>query len=217
MSHESSSWPISAFDTHSPCTHPDLEQERRKEAQTSLIVASSTSSYVENYSSLTRLIRVFSYCRRFIRNSRLPVADRGTSFLSAQELHDTLLVFIRQSQQLHFGIEVKELEAHRCIPNSSKILSLNPFLDESGILRVGGRLQLSQLNYASKHQIILHPHSHLTKLIIEYEYLRLLHSGAQLTQFSLRQKYWIVNDKSYIRSVIHKCITCFRYRVRGAS
>ena len=99
LSHESSSWPISAFDTHSPCTHPNLEQERRKQAQTSLIVASSTSSYVENYSSLSRLIRVFSYCRRFIRNSRLPVADRDTSFLSAQELHDTLLVFIRQSQQ----------------------------------------------------------------------------------------------------------------------
>ena len=73
----------------------------------------------------------------------------------------------------------------------------------------------SQLNYASKHQIILHPHSHLSKLIIENEHLRLLHSGVQLTQFSLRQKYWIVNDKSYIRSIIHKCITCFRYRARG--
>ena len=134
LSHESSSWPISAFDIHSPCTYPDLEQEQCKQVPTSLIVALSNSSYVENYSSLTRLIRVFSYCRRFIRNSRLPVADRETSFLSAQELHDTLLVFIRQSQQLHFGIEVKELEEHRCIPNSSKILSLNPFLDESGIL-----------------------------------------------------------------------------------
>ena len=150
------------------------------------------------YSSLSKLIRVFSYCRRFIRNSRLPVADRDSSFLSAQELHDTLLVFIRQSQQSHFSIEVKELEAHRCIPNSSKILSLNPFLDKTGILRVGGRLQHSQLNYASKNQIILHLHSHLSQLIIENEHLRLLHSGVQLTQFSLRQKYWFVNDKSYI-------------------
>ena len=217
LAHESSSWPISAFDIHAPCTYPDLEQERRKQIQTSLIVASSTPSYVENYSSLTRLIRVFAYCRRFIRNSRLPVVDRGTSFLSAQELHNTLLFFVRQSQRLHFGIEVKELEAHRCIPRSSKILSLNPFLDDTGILRVGGRLQLSQLNYATKHQIILHPHSHLTELIIEYEHIRLLHSGVQSTQSSLRQKYWIINDKSYIRSVIHKCIICFRYRARGAN
>ena len=54
-----------------------------------------------------------------------------------------------------------------------------------GILRVGGRLQHSQLSYASKHQIILHPHSHLSKLITENEHLRLLHSGVQLTQLSL--------------------------------
>ena len=145
LSHESSSWPISAFDTHSTCTHPDLEQEQRKQAQTSLIVASATSSYFENYSSLSKLIRVFSYCRRFIRNSRLPIADRDTSFLNSHELHGTLLVFIRQSQQSHFSIEVKELEAQRCIPNNSKILPLNPFLGKTGILRVGGRLQHSQL------------------------------------------------------------------------
>ena len=86
-----------------------------------------------------------------------------------QELHGTLLVFIRQSQKSHFSIEIKELEAQRCIPNNSKILSLNPFLDIAGILRVGGRLQHSQLTYESKHQIILHPHSHLIKLIMENE------------------------------------------------
>ena len=82
---------------------------------------------------------------------------------------------------------------------------------------MGGRLQHSQLTYDSKHQIILHPHSHLTKLNIEGEHLRLLHAGVQLTQHSLRQKYWITNDKSYIRSVIHKCITCFRFRASGSS
>ena len=84
-------------------------------------------------------------------------------------------------------------------------------------MRVGGRLQQSQLSYSNKHQIILHPQAHLTRLIIEYEHIRLLHGGVQLTQCSLRQKYWIINDKSYIRSVIHKCITCFRFRASGSS
>ena len=140
LSHESSSWPTSAFDGHSPCTHPDLEQEQRKQVQTSLVAASSTPSYFENYSLLSKLLRVFSYCLRFIRNSRLPIPDRNISFLTSQELHGTLLIFIRQSQRLHFSIEVKELEAQRSIPNNSKILSLNPFLDNAGILRMGGRL-----------------------------------------------------------------------------
>ena len=110
---------------------PHIEKEQRKQVQTSLIVASSTSSYFENYSSLSKLLRVFSYCLRFIRNSRLPIADRDISFLTSHELHGTLLVFIRQSQQSHFSIEIKELKAQRCIPNNSKILSLNRFLDLS--------------------------------------------------------------------------------------
>ena len=78
------------------------------------------------------------YCKMCIRDSsRLAVVDRDTSFLSAQELADTLLIFVQQSQKLHFDVEVRELDAHRCLPRSSKILALNPFLDESGILRVG--------------------------------------------------------------------------------
>ena len=132
------------------------------------------SSYFENYSSLSKLLHVFSYCHRFIRNSRLPTADRDTSFLTSHELHGTLLFFIHQSQRSHFTIKIKELEAQRSIPNNSKILSLNPFMDNTGILRVGGRLQHSQLTYDSKLQIILHPHSHLSKLIIEGEHLHLL-------------------------------------------
>ena len=52
---------------------------------------------------------------------------------------------------------------------------------------------------------------------MEYEHIRLLHSGVQSTQSSLRQKYWIIHDKSYVRSVIQKCIICFRYRARGAN
>ena len=165
----------------------------------------------------SRLVRVFAYCLRLIRNTKSPAANRNTSFLTSQELHSALLVFIRQSQLSHFNIEIKELQAHRPVPNTSKTFSLNPFIDNAGILRVGGRLQQSQLNYNSKHQIILHPQAHLTRLIIENEHIRLLHAGVQLTQCSLRQRYWIIYDKSYICSVIHKCITCYRFRATGSS
>ena len=128
----------------------------------------------------------------------------------------SLLVQFSSIAVSYTHLDVYKRQAHRCIPRSSKILALNPFLDDTGILTVGGRLQLSPLNYASKHQIILHPHSHLTKLIIEYEHIRSLHAGVQSTQSSLRQKCWIIH-KSYIRSVINKCIICFRYRARAVS
>ena len=152
-----SDWPIRPFDSNSSYAHPDLDKEERKQALLALATTSFSSNYVEDYSSLSRLLRVFAYCLRFIRNAKSPVSNRNTSFLTAQELHSALLVFIRQAQFSHFNIEIKELQAHRPVPTNSKTFSLNPFIDNAGILRVGGRLQQSQLNYINKHQIILHP------------------------------------------------------------
>ena len=113
LSKEPSSWPTSPFESNSSCTHPDLDKEKRKQGQLALVTTSSTPNYIENYSSLSRLIRVFAYCLRFIRNAKSPVANRNTSFLTSQELRSTLLIFIRQSQLSHFNIEIKELQAQR--------------------------------------------------------------------------------------------------------
>lgn len=41
------------------------------------------------------------------------------------------------------------------IPDSSYLLPLNPFLDSSGLLHVGGREQNSKLSYSIRHPIIL--------------------------------------------------------------
>ena len=84
--------------------------------------------------------------------------------------------------------------------------SLDPFLDDSGDISVGGRLQQSQLPYDTKHPIVLNPSAHITRLIIEREHIRLLHAGAQLVHHSLRQRWWIVNAKLVIRSIIRKCV-----------
>ena len=44
-------------------------------------------------------------------------------------------------------------------------------LDENGILRVGGRLDLAKLPFLKRHPIILPGTHHLTKLLIKSEHL----------------------------------------------
>ena len=95
--------------------------------------------------------------------------------------------------------------------------SLNPFLDEEDLIRVGGRLNLSNLPSEAKHPIVLSPNSHLTRLIVTKEHRRLLHGGLQLVHSSLRQRFWVLNAKNVIWSVIHKCVTCFRYKAQPQS
>ena len=47
-------------------------------------------------------------------------------------------------------------------------MSLHPFLDSSGILRVGGREQRSNLLFTNLHPVILHGQHPVMKLIISY-------------------------------------------------
>ena len=54
-------------------------------------------------------------------------------------------------------------------------------------------------------------------MIVTNEHRRLLHGGLQLVHSSLRQRFWVLNAKNVIRSVIHKCVTCFRYKAQPQS
>ncbi|XP_075230309.1 uncharacterized protein LOC142329520 [Lycorma delicatula] len=107
--------------------------------------------------------------------------------------------------------EINGLQNQRFTSKQSKLSSLDPFLDGKGLLRVGGRLEHSNLPFDKKHRLILHPHANITRLIIHSEHLRLLHAGLQLTHSSLRQRFWIVNAKIAIRSIVRKCLKCFRF------
>ena len=52
------------------------------------------------------------------------------------------------------------------IGSFGSVYKLRPFLDDEGMLRVGGRLQYPTLEYQSKHQLLLPSKHHVTKLLI---------------------------------------------------
>ncbi|XP_024887380.1 uncharacterized protein LOC112464561 [Temnothorax curvispinosus] len=103
------------------------------------------------------------------------------------------------------------------IRSSSKLLSLNPFVDERGLLRVGGRIQNSHVAFEKKHPIILPSDSRFTRLLFKKEYRRLLHIGPQALLYSIREKYWPFKGKIIARKITHDCITCFRNKPKPLS
>lgn len=99
--------------------------------------------------------------------------------LTVTELNEASFLLIRLAQREAFGNEVSSLEKSKPICHACTILSLNPIIDNNGILRVGGRLSNGKLEFDQKHQIIL-PHNHkLTDLIILDAHLNYLHVGSQ--------------------------------------
>ena len=82
---------------------------------------------------------------------------------------------IKILQLENFGNEIQCLKNGTDLPKGTKLNKLNPFIDEKGILRVGGRIKHAQIPYASKHQIILYGKCHANKLLIEYTHKCLAH------------------------------------------
>lgn len=94
------------------------------------------------------------YIFRFIFNSRKPVKKKVGS-LDSNEVNKAELSIIRFVQQIEFSEELKMLSKYQPVSGKSRLKCLNPFLDEQNIIRVGGRLENSELTYNAKQPIIL--------------------------------------------------------------
>ena len=184
--------------------------EARKEDITTLVVKYETRLPVENYSNLQKLIRVTAYVRRLLLLKLNPEKSRGP--ITVPEANQALHALIKRVQLQHFRDEIKLLKKKKLLPRKSKLIAFNPFLDSSGLLRVGGRLRNADISDNQKFPIVLPSKDHLTRLIIEDAHNWQLHAGPTLLLATLRQRYWIIRGRQAIRSVIHNCVKCIRHR-----
>ncbi|XP_022834488.1 uncharacterized protein LOC111362158 [Spodoptera litura] len=164
------------------------------------------------YSSLSRLVRVVAYCKRFLQSLKLRKANiKVAQYLSASEIHEALNVCIKQSQQQWFQAELIALKNKSPLEKSSSLYKLNVFIDQCGILRVGGRLRYSPLLDDTKHPVVIPHDSSLAKLIVADAHEKTFHGGQQLVLNFIRIKYWISRVKNIVRAHIRRCVPCIRY------
>lgn len=197
----------------------DLEVKVNQKIQTNLNVIDNgdRSSYLKRISKLSKLIRVTAYCLRFVKLCKAKVAKTQFTapvYLSSQELNDALNRCIKLSQSISFSDEIFSLSQGEQVHKSSKIYVLNPFLDDKGIIRVGGRIVNAEISNEMKNPILLSNDCALSKLIVLNAHLKTLHGGHQLTLNFVRQKFWIVRVKNIIKTVITKCIPCFKQKAK---
>lgn len=193
--------------------------ETQSEARSVKVNATQASDgwdLASRYSSWLKFIRVTAYVMRFTNRYRgrtLPGDNTRSNpaALSVDECHQACSFWLRAIQRDVFAGELKTLQQRRPLPSQSSVLSLNPFLDESGLIRVGGQLENAPLPFRSKHPILLASHP-LIGMIARGAHLRSLHAGPQLTLATLCQEFWILRARSLVKSIIHDCVTCARER-----
>lgn len=177
---------------------------------------------IDRCSHLNQLLRITAYVfRANAKRRRYWHRDH----IGHEEMNRALEWHIRSEQSMAFAEEIHiiHMRGERdsdgtestakplALPASSRILTFAPYLDDHGILRVGGRLHNAELSYDRRHPIILDKNSRLAKLIIEQIHRETLHGGTQLMLQTLRQKYWVLNGRAAVKQCAHRCVTCRRH------
>lgn len=183
-----------------------------KPAQIHFTQQSNSWDLANRYSYWPKLVRVTAYILRFIHQCRrrgICKPDDGVLVrsLSAQEYAHSTWIWLKLIQSELFPQELKALHQRSSLSSKSPIVSLNLFLDENGLIRVGRRIQNAPLSFERRHPVLLAAHP-VVLLIIKDVHLRSLHSGLQLTLITLRQQYWIMRARNLVKRVIHQCVPC---------
>jgi len=155
------------------------------------------------FSSYLKTINVVAYCLRFRKK------NKNIGLLSRHEFNEAEIRILRLLQAEKFHNEIKRLNMRS--KEKSKLANLNPFLDENGLIRVGGRLQKADLSFTQKHPILLPNRHHLTDCIIRETHEKHYHTGIQTTLYFIRQRFWLTDGRNQVRKIVRKCIRCFRF------
>jgi len=209
----SDSWPTAII---SPSIKTDMEEKSRSIFSLSRHPEILSWDLLYRYSSLTRLLRITAVCRRVIKRLKGAQSSFSASPLTPSELQQSCQFWVRHIQNIHFHREIEILKKGEQLSKSSSLTKLTPFIDSTGLLRVGGRLQKADLPYDEKHPFILPRMSKFTTLVIAEAHLKTLHGGTQLTLAYTRLQYWIVGGRAPIRSFILRCVRCARHRQNRA-
>ncbi|XP_045778087.1 uncharacterized protein LOC123875994 [Maniola jurtina] len=168
------------------------------------------------FSNLLKLKNTCAYILRFINNCRKSKSDRLLGPLTLGEKQQAFNTLIKLSQFECFP-EYYTIALGKPLPTKNKLLSLSPFVDDSGLLRVGGRIKNGNFSFDKKHPILITSTHPLTKLIFQSEHFRLMHAGPQLLLASIREQFWPLGGRNLAKSTVHKCHRCFRMKAQSTS
>ncbi|XP_069108188.1 uncharacterized protein [Argopecten irradians] len=166
----------------------------------------------ERFSDWQRLVLAVSFLKGRIRAFRVKNED-GVPNTHQENYTDSETFILKELQRKFYASEIKDLSAGKPISRQSDILSLSPFLDDTGILRVGGRLRKSNLSTKEKNPILIPGNHHVAVLLTRHYHDSVQHQGRHFTEGAIRAAgFWITRGKRVVSDVIRLCTKCHKLR-----
>lgn len=201
-----SQWPLRELDSQ------PLEDMPEQKVLSHAVCVSPRECIIYNTalraSSWSKVLRILVYVCRFAKL----LSRSGSATVTADDLQFVENKLLRALQTKYFANDFDNIRNNRL--TSLALRKLSPFIDNYGLIRLGGRLSNSGLNYAQMHPVVLPRSDHVVDLLIDYYHVKNLHAGPELLMSLLRQKYWIISARRVVRHRVHLCTPCFRLKPR---
>lgn len=188
-----------------PKSLPDVDEEtvaseRRRKTVATLSNVDCPPWYSRYFSSYSRCIRLVAWIQRFVRNCRHKDIRRSGD-LSPDELESAERCLLRMVQGDFFQDPASE----------AKVRNLILYPDDSGLRRLKTRISNRPDSADFCCPILLPARNEIVeRLIFEY-HKKHCHAGAQTLLSILRERFWILGGKKFLRKVISRCIPCQRF------
>lgn len=199
---------------------PDMDKEVRKQvtcSKTTVISQESDSSQSRNisswcerferFSTWTSLVRAIACLKGFLGRTR---SERPNAVALKE---DAELFIIKQAQNDRYLSEILAIKGGKHPPLNSSLISLNPVLDQNGLLSVGGRVKHMKVSDLLTQPIIIPKGHHLATLLVRHYHAKVHHQGRHMTEGAIRGAgFWIVGFRRLVNSLIRTCVMCKKLR-----
>lgn len=184
---------------------PDVTEVNKERRKVQITCAAAVCQPVINcreFSTWRRLLRVTAYVLRFCRNLRLKSRRENDNNnvhvgpLSSNEIESAEEYWTKQAQA---GLSERV--------SKGDFKTLSPLVDDTGIIRVGGRVDPHLFSYDGKCPVLL-PHDHWISVLITRNAHRAGHLGVAATTAKIRRKYWIIKGTNVAKTIKQRCTFC---------
>ena len=151
-------------------------------------------------------IRRFKAKLRTRRQNESPETSNTDNFASDENGARNCLI------KMFFSGTILSLLKGSNLEKGDKLMPFTPFLDDIGLLRVGGRLNKAPLTYSAKHPLVLHSRSRIARLLIEKAHNDCGHQGVEHEKAHLQQTFLMIGLRKALRSLGENCFICRRWR-----
>ena len=204
-------WPIAPWINYNSSFDPEI----RVESVSSMAIAVKPHPIdllINSSSSVYLVYRVIARMLRWKPKHRRP-SSPPSKWLAIEEIEYARLIVLKHVQNVSYPYDIAALNSQRKSFNArnSLLTKLNPFLDENGLLRVGGRLSSSNLPIDVRQPILL-PKGRFASLIILDKHrppppLK-EHFSPETTLHELRREYWVPCGRREVIKALKNCIRC---------